>query len=179
MELRARVVEAARSASFSPLIIDGLPRIVSGRLNYDFGATALPAAVPMLVGQTTGGLSTTERPIGVKVVDPNEKQGTAAIVYPDGKKPSTVSGGVLNGKATSLAKPAYPAAAKAVRAGGAVSVQVIIYKDGTMYSAAAISGHPLLRRSSETAACSSSFMPTLLEGRPVKVSGVKTYNYVP
>ncbi len=35
--------------------------------------------------------------------------------------PKTVSGGVLNGKATSLPKPAYPAAAKAVRAGGAVS----------------------------------------------------------
>ena len=30
--------------------------------------------------------------------------------------PKTVSGGVLNGKATSLPKPAYPAAAKAVRA---------------------------------------------------------------
>ncbi len=34
----------------------------------------------------------------------------------------TISGGVLNGKATNLVKPSYPAAAKAVRASGAVNV---------------------------------------------------------
>jgi protein TonB len=86
---------------------------------------------------------------------------------------------VLNGKATSLPKPTYPAAARAVRASGSVSVQVLIAEDGTLYSARAISGHPLLRSASETAACGSRFMPTLLEGTPVKVSGVITYNYVP
>ena len=32
--------------------------------------------------------------------------------------PKMISGGVLNGKATSLPKPAYPAAARAVRASG-------------------------------------------------------------
>ncbi|MGE3466198.1 MAG: energy transducer TonB [Pyrinomonadaceae bacterium] len=91
----------------------------------------------------------------------------------------TVSGGVLNGKATALRKPIYPAAAIAVRAGGAVSVQVLIDEGGQIFTAAAVSGHPLLRKAAEIAACGSSFSPTLLEGNPVKVSGVITYNFVP
>lgn len=93
--------------------------------------------------------------------------------------PKTVSGGVLNGKATSLPKPAYPAAAKAVRAGGAVSVQVLISESGSVISANAVSGHPLLRAAAEGAARGARFSPTLLSGQPVKVSGVITYNFVP
>ena len=49
---------------------------------------------------------------------------------PPPKITKPVSGGVLNGKATSLPKPPYPAAARAVRASGAVSVQVLIDESG-------------------------------------------------
>ena len=93
--------------------------------------------------------------------------------------PKMVSQGVLNGKATSLPKPAYPAAAKAVRAGGSVSVQVVISESGSVISASAVSGHPLLRAAAEGAARGARFSPTLLSGQPVKVSGVITYNFVP
>jgi len=91
----------------------------------------------------------------------------------------TISGGVLNGKAVSLPKPRYPPAARAVRASGAVQVQVLIDEDGNVFSADAVGGQPLLRRASVIAACSSRFSPTLLEGNPVKVSGIITYNFVP
>ena len=93
--------------------------------------------------------------------------------------PKTVSGGVLNGKATSLPKPAYPAAAKAVRASGSVNVQVTISESGSVISASAVSGHPLLRAAAEGAARGARFSPTLLSGQPVKVTGVITYNFVP
>ena len=93
--------------------------------------------------------------------------------------PRTVSGGVLNGKATSLPKPGYPAAAKAVRASGAVSVQVLISESGSVISASAVSGHPLLRAAAEGAARGARFSPTMLSGQAVKVSGVITYNFVP
>ncbi|MFN0138840.1 MAG: TonB family protein [Pyrinomonadaceae bacterium] len=93
--------------------------------------------------------------------------------------PKTVSGGVLNGKATSLPKPSYPPAARAVRASGAVSVQVLISESGSVISANAVSGHPLLRAAAEGAARGARFSPTLLSGQPVKVSGVITYNFVP
>lgn len=49
-------------------------------------------------------------------------------------------------------KPKYPAAAKAVRAGGEVSVLVKIAPDGKVSSANGLSGHPLLRHASEVAA---------------------------
>ncbi len=93
--------------------------------------------------------------------------------------PKTISGGVLNGKATSLPKPPYPAAARAVRAAGAVSVQVLISETGSVVSANAVSGHPLLRPAAVAAARGARFSPTLLSGQAVKVSGVITYNFVP
>lgn len=90
----------------------------------------------------------------------------------------TVTGGVVNSKAANLVRPAYPEAARAVRASGAVNVQVTIDESGTVISAEAVSGHPLLRAASENAARASKFTPTYLEGTPVKVTGVIIYNFV-
>ena len=95
------------------------------------------------------------------------------------KVPKQISGGVLNGKATSLPKPPYPPAARAVRAAGAVTVQVLIDESGSVVSASAVSGHPLLRAAAVQAARGARFSPTQLSGQPVKVSGVITYNFVP
>ncbi|HVF46983.1 MAG TPA: TonB family protein [Pyrinomonadaceae bacterium] len=89
-----------------------------------------------------------------------------------------ISGGVLNGKATSLPKPGYPAAARVVGAEGSVSVQVIVNEDGYVIAASAVSGHPLLRAAAVAAAEQAVFAPTQLSGQPVKVSGVLTYNFV-
>jgi len=110
---------------------------------------------------------------------PKEKPPEVKASPPKPVVPKMVSGGVLNGKATSLPKPAYPAAAKAVRAAGSVSVQVVISESGSVISASAVSGHPLLRAAAEGAARGAHFSPTLLSGQPVKVSGVITYNFVP
>lgn len=93
--------------------------------------------------------------------------------------PKIVSGGVVNSKATNLVKPPYPAAARAVRASGAVNVQVTISENGSVISANAVSGHALLRAAAEQAARQSKFSPTLLSGQPVKVTGVIVYNFVP
>lgn len=93
------------------------------------------------------------------------------------KKPPMISGGVVNGKATSLPKPAYPPPARAVGASGKVDVQVTIDENGSVVSAKAISGHPLLRDSAERAARSAKFSPTYLSKQPVKVSGLIVYNF--
>lgn len=96
-----------------------------------------------------------------------------------GQTPKSVSKGVLNGSAVSLPKPVYPPAALAVRAGGAVNVQVVVDEEGNVISAIAVSGHPLLRASAVAAAQNSKFKPTLLSGVPVKVNGVIVFNFVP
>lgn len=94
-------------------------------------------------------------------------------------KPKIINGGVINGKAISLPKPPYPPAAQAVRASGAVNVQVTIDENGDVISASAVSGHPLLRQAAEEAARASKFNKTLLSGQSVQVMGVIVYNFVP
>ncbi|HEY2973567.1 MAG TPA: TonB family protein [Pyrinomonadaceae bacterium] len=89
-----------------------------------------------------------------------------------------ISGGVLNGKAISLPKPAYPPIARQAHASGTVSVQVTIDENGNVISAHAVSGHPLLQGVAVAAARGARFTPTRLEGQPVKVTGVITYNFV-
>src|SRR6476661_5852207 len=89
-----------------------------------------------------------------------------------------ISGGVLNGKAISLPKPAYPPIARAAHAAGTVTVQVLIDENGTVVSAKAISGHPLLQAVAVAAARQARFSPTKLSGQPVKVSGMIQYNFV-
>lgn len=95
-----------------------------------------------------------------------------------GPRVGEINGPLLNGKATYLAKPTYPAAARAVHAEGMVTVKITIDEDGSVIAAEAINGHPLLRAASEAAAREAKFLPTLLSGQPVKVSGILTYNFV-
>jgi TonB family protein len=92
-------------------------------------------------------------------------------------KPATISGGLLNGKATDLVKPKYPPEARSVRAEGTVNVQVTLDEDGNVMSASAVSGHPLLRAAAVQAARESKFSPTVLNGSPVKVTGVVVYKF--
>lgn len=85
----------------------------------------------------------------------------------------------VNGKASNLGKPIYPAAARAIRATGAVNVQVTIDEDGEVVAANAVSGHPLLRQAAEKAAIESKFAPTMLRGQPVRITGIIVYNFIP
>lgn len=89
-----------------------------------------------------------------------------------------ISGGVLNGKAISLPKPPYPPIARAAHAAGTVVVQVLIDENGSVVSAHAVSGHPLLQAVAVAAARQARFSPTKLSGQPVKVTGVIQYNFV-
>lgn len=101
---------------------------------------------------------------------------------PEAPKPTPprapISGGVLNGKAISLPKPAYPPIARAAHASGTVVVQVTIDENGSVIAAHAVSGHPLLQGAAVGAARQARFSPTKLSGQPVKVTGVIQYNFV-
>jgi TonB family protein len=92
-------------------------------------------------------------------------------------KKITVSGGVLQGKATRKVQPAYPALARTGRASGAVQVQVTISESGEVINARAISGHPLFRAAALQAAKQWRFKPTELSGVPVKTQGIITFNF--
>jgi periplasmic protein TonB len=97
---------------------------------------------------------------------------------PEAPKLISVSTGVLQGKAIRKVQPAYPSMGKAVRAAGAVPVQITISEDGRVIDASVISGHPLLRDAARQAALQWVFSPTVLNGKNVKVSGVISFNFI-
>jgi periplasmic protein TonB len=84
---------------------------------------------------------------------------------------------MLQGKAVKRVQPPYPQIAKIGRISGAVQVQVMISEDGTVDSASVLSGHPLLRDASVQAARQWVFSPTILNGQPVRVVGILTFNF--
>ena len=134
-------------------------------------------------GRTTGGTETTGIKNQVAKVDEPEKDAPPTIKKKEEPKEevkpkqTTVSKGVINGTALNLPRPAYPAAAKAIRVSGDVNVQVTIDENGNVISASAVSGHALLKQVSEQAARSAKFRPTLLSGQPVKVTGIIVYKF--
>ncbi len=135
------------------------------------GGSNSNASAPMPAGPGTGTVTTTTQ----KVQIADEPPPPASTPTPPR---APISGGVLNGKAISLPKPAYPPIARAAHASGTVVVQVLIDENGSVVSAHAVSGHPLLQAAAVGAAKQARFSPTKLSGQPVKVTGVIQYNFV-
>lgn len=88
------------------------------------------------------------------------------------------SHGVINGKATYLPKPDYPQGAKDFCASGKVNVQVLIDEGGNVIAASVIMGDELLRDSAIEAAKQAKFRQTD-DIKPVKVTGIIVYNFIP
>ena len=135
------------------------------------GGSNSNAQAPMPAGPGSGTVTTTTQ----RVTIADEPPPPAATPTPPR---APISGGVLNGKAINLPKPAYPPIARAAHAAGTVVVQVLIDENGNVVSAHAVSGHPLLQAAAVGAARSAKFSPTKLSGQPVKVTGVIQYNFV-
>ena len=109
-------------------------------------------------------------------VDHQRRMSEVAAAGAAGTKP--VVGGILNSRAKNGPPPVYPPVAKAARAEGRVVVEVVVNEAGQVESASAVEGHPLLRAASVDAARQWEFAPTRLQGKPVKVTGKITFNFV-
>jgi len=96
------------------------------------------------------------------------------------KPPTTqhVPSTILQGKALSLPQPMYPRIAKDARVQGPVNIQILVSEDGKVMSAQVVSGNPMLITAARDAAMRARFSQTLLNGQPVKIQGVITYNFV-
>jgi protein TonB len=99
---------------------------------------------------------------------------------PPGVKPptKTVPSTVLISKVISLPQPTYPAIAKQTRTQGPVNIQILVDEQGKVISAQVVSGNPMLNTAAREAAMRARFTPTILNGVPVKIQGVITYNFV-
>jgi TonB family protein len=87
------------------------------------------------------------------------------------------SGGVLQNSAIKRVTPEYPPLASAARVSGPVVVEITVDEDGSVISARAVSGHPLLRDAAINAARGWMFTPTQLSGVPIKVIGTISFNF--
>lgn len=77
-----------------------------------------------------------------------------------------------------LPKPQYVEEAKSAKASGKVDVAVKIDEQGNVVEAKAMSGNKLLWESAIDAAKKAKFEPTLVKGKPVKVDGIISYNFI-
>jgi TonB family protein len=150
-----------------------------GKIDSD----GIPAGSDPVRSGTQGGGDGDKDPIdpGKNLAQKIEKDDLPPLIekkQPEEKKqPAIVHSNVINGKATSLPKPIYPAPAVAANAHGEVSVRVLLDEDGNVISAQVISGHPMLRQSALQAARNAKFSPTVLNGQKVKVDGTIVYRF--
>jgi protein TonB len=88
-----------------------------------------------------------------------------------------VSQGVSQGLLIHQVKPAYPPLARQARIQGAVVLQAVIAKDGTIQGLRVVSGHPMLTGSAVEAVKQWRYKPYFLNGEPVEVETVVTVNF--
>lgn len=115
--------------------------------------------------------STVKQPVSNSAPQPSPATNQAPT------EPKPVSGGVLNGRAVVLPRPEYPLGARSMHAEGIVTVEVLLDEQGKVISAKAIDGNTLLRPAAVAAARLARFSPTILSGKPVKVTGVISYKF--
>lgn len=92
-------------------------------------------------------------------------------------EPTPIPGNVLQGYALLKFQPAYPDDARRARIQGAVLVRVKIDEIGIVIETTPIAGPPELHRAAVDAARQWRFKPTAINGVPVKVMGILTFNF--
>jgi len=88
-----------------------------------------------------------------------------------------VSQGVSQGLLIHQVKPTYPPLARQARIQGAVVLQAVIAKDGSIQGLRVVSGHPMLTGSAVEAVKQWRYKPYFLNGEPVEVETVVTVNF--
>jgi len=132
-------------------------------------ANGVPEGTGVGIGIVGGEGRTIEAP--PKPPDPPKPQPRNA----DDVRPLRISSNVLQGKVIERRVPIYPDLARRIRLQGDVAVELIISPEGRVESVRMVSGHPMFSQSALDAARNWRFSPTLLNGLPVRVTGVITF----
>ena len=172
------VVKSNKVASASTPEVSARMPVIEGSRNFDPKFTGgLVGPSDSIGADSSGGDSFASVKVDVSREAPPEIRRTPEDNPTPKQKILTVSK-ILNGSAIVKPAPPYPHLAKVTRVSGVVAVQILIDEQGRVVSAQPSSGHPMLRQAAMQAAFQARFSPTSLNGQPVKVSGVITYNFV-
>lgn len=158
---RARVIEAPFDSDPEP---GGLASSSASRITGGLGIPGVPGEGPPRIE-------------AAPPPPPPARTNPKPAPTPRQERTINVSTAVLVGKAVHKPVPPYPTIARQIKLQGAVPVQVLVDEQGRVVSARATSGHPFLQPAAVQAARQARFAPTILNGQPVKVSGVITYNF--
>ena len=149
---------AINTLRFKPALQDGKPVESEGEIELACAAPKLLPVLPQLPTPPLGGAAG-----GVMGAGPRSPQ--AAQAAGSIEVPAAVEGAnLVRGD-----QPAYPELALQARISGAVELEAIIAKDGTVEELSVLNGHPLLREAALAAVKKWVYQPTLLNGQPVKV----------
>jgi hypothetical protein len=85
--------------------------------------------------------------------------------------------GVLNDRATSLPRPAFPVTARRLNKPITVSVEIVVDQTGLVVEAKAQDAPQALRQAAEDAARRATFFPFYSEGRPVRARGWLNFGF--
>lgn len=97
---------------------------------------------------------------------------------PQKQNEPTANNKVIAGKPTFMPEAKYPKKAQKQKISGEVQVRVLIDANGNIISAEAVRGPKELHKAAVEAAKLAKFSPTLLEGKPTKVSAILVYKFV-
>lgn len=109
---------------------------------------------------------------------PPASPATPASMQEKADKPSNKKQDVKKGGLIEAPKPIYPPEAREKKVEGQVTVSIVIGEEGTVISARPTSGPELLQGAAKDAALKARFHPTVVNGKPAKVSGAMTYDFV-
>jgi protein TonB len=155
--------------------------VAIGAFDHD---AAMPGSGP--IGPDTGGVpggGNAGRNDGPAVIEAGEAPAAIARPTPaptprQNEGPVQLASTIISSKAVEKPAPPYPPIARAAGIQGTVAVQIVVDEQGRVIQAKATNGNPLLQLAAMQAAYKARFTPTLLGGRPVKVTGSITYNFV-
>jgi protein TonB len=102
----------------------------------------------------------------------------APVPRPTVSAPLRISEGVAQGFLVHQVKPVYPPLARQARIQGAVLLQAIIGKDGSIENLRLVSGHPMLAPAAIEAVRQWRYRPYTLNREPVEVQTEITVNFV-
>jgi periplasmic protein TonB len=159
------------SASSTSLPVETTTRALIASLSPGRGAQV--GEVPSLLPFGSGMGDVSGVPMGIGV-------GNGPIVSVASAKPPArvpVSTGVLQGMLLAPIRPIYPMIAKAAGVQGAVIVEAIISRAGTIESLRVVSGPEMLRGAALEAIRDARYRPYRLNGEPVDVETTITVNF--
>jgi periplasmic protein TonB len=163
---------ASTSASSMAMPILTRPLIATLLPGRDAAADTPPSLAPFGVG----GMGVPDGlPVGLGIGDVRGPAVTVATV----KAPAriNVSTGVMQGRLMTPIRPVYPAIARAAHVEGAVVVEAVISRMGTIESLHVVSGPPMLQNAALEAIREARYQPYRLNGEPTEVQTTITVNF--